>query len=336
MTVSPFTRVVLLALAVGGQFLTPIEAQAVPSFARQTGLECTACHLSWPELTTVGRQFKLGGYTLMKPVTDGERPLLSFEREGNPPWLPLAAMVQVGLSNTANTGTAGTDANTFAKDNEPVLQQFSLFLSGRIFEHGGAFVQWTYDGLVHHSSVDNVDLRLADHYRSENMDLAYGLSLNNSPTLSDIYNSTPVWGFPFASSAVAPTPAASTLIQEGLAQQVAGLVPYVMLNRTLYAELGGYRTANGALSVFRAGIDRSTAAALDGVVPHWRLALQHEWDEGTQSAMVGAFGLMAKLYPDPSTASGPIDKYSDTGADAQYQYVTDEHRFSAQFAYIRP
>jgi len=196
-------------------------------------------------------------------------------------------------------------------------------------------VQWSYDGLAHHSSVDNVDLRLADRYRSEGMDLSYGLSLNNSPTMSDIYNSTPVWGFPFASSALAPTPAASTLIQEGLAQQVAGLVPYMMLNRTVYAELGGYRTASGALSVFRAGIDRSTAAALDGVAPYWRLALQHEWDEGTQSAMVGAFGLTAKLYPDPSAASGPTDRYSDTGADAQYQYVTDEHRFSAQIAYIR-
>ena len=38
-------------------------AHAVPSFARQTGFECVACHVSWPELTSVGRQFNLGAYT---------------------------------------------------------------------------------------------------------------------------------------------------------------------------------------------------------------------------------------------------------------------------------
>ena len=32
-------------------------AQAVPSFARQTGQECPACHVSWPELTPYGRLF---------------------------------------------------------------------------------------------------------------------------------------------------------------------------------------------------------------------------------------------------------------------------------------
>ncbi|TMH05153.1 MAG: hypothetical protein E6H79_09435, partial [Betaproteobacteria bacterium] len=62
----------------------PCEAaHAVPSFARQTGLECMACHVSWPELTSVGRQFKLGAYTLTQ-AKDGERPLLSFDKDGPP------------------------------------------------------------------------------------------------------------------------------------------------------------------------------------------------------------------------------------------------------------
>ena len=30
------------------------NAHAVPSFARQTDLECTVCHLSWPVLTPTG------------------------------------------------------------------------------------------------------------------------------------------------------------------------------------------------------------------------------------------------------------------------------------------
>jgi hypothetical protein len=332
---SALRRIALLGLTAAGHFLTFTDAQAVPSFARQTGFECVACHVSWPELTTVGRQFKLGGYTLIKPASSGERPLVSFDRESNPPLIPLAGFVQASVSSTAHTHTGGTDASSFTRQDELALQRLSLLLAGRLLDHAGAFVQWSYDGLAHHSSIDNVDVRLADRYKSDLLDVAYGLSLNNSPTMSDIYNSTPVWGFPFASSAVAPTPAASALIQEGLAQQVAGLTLYGMWNRMLYTEIGGYRTASGAFSVLRAGIDRSQAAVLGGIAPYWRLALQNEWDEGTQSAVLGTFGLTANKYPDPTTATGLTDRFGDVGIDAQYQYVTDAHRLSGQIAYIR-
>ena len=40
------------------------RAQAVPSFARQTGLACEACHTVFPQLTPFGRVFKASGYTL--------------------------------------------------------------------------------------------------------------------------------------------------------------------------------------------------------------------------------------------------------------------------------
>src|SRR3989442_12339170 len=67
----------LCATLAAGLLLSPALAQAVPSFARQTGLECGNCHLSWLELSSVGREFKLGGDTLMK----------EGKKEG--PWLPL-------------------------------------------------------------------------------------------------------------------------------------------------------------------------------------------------------------------------------------------------------
>jgi hypothetical protein len=314
-------------------------AHAVPSFARQTGLECVACHVSWPELTSVGRQFKLGAYTLTEPSKEpskGEaRPLLSFDKQGPPPVVPLAAFLQASVTHSARTNTGGTDAGTFPKQDELILQQASLFLAGRINEHAGGFAQWSYDGVEHHSAIDNVDLRVAHRYESERVKVLYGLSLNNSPTVSDIYNTTPVWGFPFASSSVAATPAASTLMQEGLAQQVIGLTAYSLWNRTLYAELGAYRTADKAFSVFRAGVDRSTAAVLDGAAPYWRLALQREWGDRTHSAMLGAQGLSARKFPDSTHPQGPTDRFRDVGVDAQYQYVTDTHRFSAQMNYIR-
>ena len=54
-----------LAMAAGALLLLgPESAQAVPSFARQTGLACEGCHTVFPELTPFGRRFKLSGYTV--------------------------------------------------------------------------------------------------------------------------------------------------------------------------------------------------------------------------------------------------------------------------------
>src|SRR5690349_2190477 len=81
--------------------LIPSTSYAVPSFARQTGMDCAACHTSFPELTPFGREFKLNGYTL------GERQ-----------WLPLAAMMQFSVTdlkkNHDNTG-----AQIMLRENDP-------------------------------------------------------------------------------------------------------------------------------------------------------------------------------------------------------------------------
>src|SRR6516225_2969052 len=44
--------------------------QALPSYARQTGQQCAACHNGFPELTPYGRQFKLNGYTWTGGTSD--------------------------------------------------------------------------------------------------------------------------------------------------------------------------------------------------------------------------------------------------------------------------
>ena len=59
-----FAAVAMLAVAVGFLvvgFAPP--AQALPSFARQTGQPCGTCHTDFPALTPYGRRFKLLGYT---------------------------------------------------------------------------------------------------------------------------------------------------------------------------------------------------------------------------------------------------------------------------------
>ena len=76
-------------------------AQAVPSFARQTGMSCEACHTIYPELTHFGRMFKASGYVIdnlkqVKGVTPQREEIL--ELAGLP---PLSLMVQASYSSTA-------------------------------------------------------------------------------------------------------------------------------------------------------------------------------------------------------------------------------------------
>jgi hypothetical protein len=55
----------LLAGALAGIAIAP-QAFAIPGYARQTGMECNACHFqSYPALNQFGRTFKAGGYTII-------------------------------------------------------------------------------------------------------------------------------------------------------------------------------------------------------------------------------------------------------------------------------
>src|SRR5471032_2191078 len=73
-------------------------AQAVPSFARQTGMACEACHTVFPELTHFGRVFKANGYTLtntkqVRDVTGTKEELLQLSQ-----FPPLSIMAQISYT----------------------------------------------------------------------------------------------------------------------------------------------------------------------------------------------------------------------------------------------
>jgi hypothetical protein len=241
-------------------------------------------------------------------------------------------MVQLSYSQTRG---AGTDfKQSFPQDRQAVVQQVSLFYNGKLSDHVGIFSQLTYDGVEHHASIDNVDLRYANRLELAHHELLYGFTLHNNPQVQDVYNTVSTWGFPFASSPAANVPAAAPLI-ENLGQQVAGMGAYALWRNTVYGEITTYRTSNHLFSPLRLGVPRDTAASLDGYNPYWRLALQHEWDGGKHSAMVGTYGLVADVFPDNKLQAGPTDRFRDLGVDAQYQYITDRHRFSGQLNFTR-
>ena len=306
----------------------PRGAHAVPAYARQTGQACVACHVSFPELTPYGRNFKLSGYTI-----------------GVRQSIPLALMAQAGVTNVKNNKDDQGSA-IVPKTSKLELSAASLFLAGKVNDNIGGFVQWTYGNInvndagaiVGHSGIDNTDIRVVG--RIENDDKTdtrwlYGATLHNNPTAQDVWNSTPAFGFPFTAAPNGIGPAAATTVDGGLAQQVAGVGGYVFWNRTIYAELTGYRTADGAFSALRAGQDTHTpggVARLKGTNPYARLAYNREW--GAHSLMLGTYGLIVERYPDNTLPNTPTDRFTDVAIDGQYQYITDPHTFTVQATYI--
>lgn len=149
--------------------------------------------------------------------------------------------------------------------------------------------------------------------------------------MQDLWNSTPAWGFPYAASSVAPTPAAATKLDGTLAQQVAGLGGYALWNQWLYGELSLYRSSQIGGNQPPNSSDQDI---IDGSAPYWRLAVRHEW--GNHSFEAGAFGLIGRFFPGGGTPlSGPADKFRDIALDAQYQYLTDVHIVTLHSTWIR-
>src|ERR1700730_1188146 len=201
-------------------FLSFSKADAVPSFARQTGLACNVCHKSPPELTPFGRNFKLRGYVLSS-MTDkdeiGNSKDLVLSK-----YIPLAAMVLI--SNTAFQANQPATQNNAAG----FPQQLSIFLAGGVASHFGGLGQVTYTHANDHFGMDNTDLHYANQGKLGGKDWEYGVTLNNNPTVEDVWNSTPVWGFPWLSTSSGVSPIASPLITGALGQDVAGVGGYSM------------------------------------------------------------------------------------------------------------
>jgi hypothetical protein len=282
----------------------PGAARAVPAFAEQTGQPCAACHVGafGPQLKQYGRDFKLNGYV----ATDGKS-------HG----LPLALSAQGSFTHT-DAAQPGPAAPHFAANDNIALDQTSFYYAGRIIPGLGAFIQVTYDGVADQLHIDNVDIRHSHDGEMFGEDLIYGFSLNNSPTVTDLWNSTPTWGFPYNSSALAPTPLAAALIDGGLGQRVAGAGAYIMWNDLVYAEFDlyrglGYDVLNATGIVPVANTDKTV-----GVIPYWRLALQKNF--GRNYFQVGTYGLNASVLPGGVDIPGRADVFTDTALDTNYQF----------------
>ncbi len=282
------------------------------------------CHMTvFPELTPFGRAFKLGGYVMSRSAKSYEFPP------------PLAGTTQLSFTHTDKDQPPGFIKENWAthslsSDNDTISspQQGSVFYGGRIFDKVGAFVQGTFDGAAKNAFLDNTDIRYANSLTFLNQNLTFGFTLNNNPTVQDVWNSTPAWGFPFAFSA--PTPVARTIIDGTLAQQAGGIGAYAFWGNLLYLEGAVYRTTKNGITE-PLGVGTKTKTVVHNAAPYWRLALQRQW--GNHSLSGGTYGIWAKVFPG-GLSHGPTDRFTDVAFDAQYQYIGSKHLLSARTTWI--
>ncbi|WP_338468262.1 hypothetical protein RXV95_06865 [Novosphingobium sp. ZN18A2] len=292
-------------------------AHAVPAFAEQTGLGCEACHVGGfgPQLTPFGREFKLEGYTL---------------RSGKKFTPPISAMAVGSFTHTKKDQVPppdGLDSNdNFAFD------QGSVFIAGGIGQHFGGFAQITYDGVGKAWAWDNLDLRAVTKGHVLGQDAVFGLTLNNSPTVQDVWNTTPAWGYPYTDTAVSGTPGAAPLIDDALAQDTLGLSAYAWIGQKYYLEAGAY-TSPAAGTLNWLGVDPTDPGDIAGLAPYGRLAFQTNAGGGTLE--LGAFALKAALNPGRDRSTGLHDRYSDVGLDASWQKpLANNDLVSVQTRYV--
>ncbi len=292
-----------------------------PTYARQTGLACSACHTHFPELTATGRAFKLNGYVFRRSESlEGKTP------EGQQSLLlnlvaPVSLMVQTSYTSTRRAQPGTQNGVVLFPD------QLSIFTGGEITPHVGGFLQITFDPQTGQVGVDNADFRFATHADILSKRTTLGVSLNNNPTVQDIWNSTPAWGFPYGSSGVAPTPAAATLVDGTLAQQVAGLTGYAMWNDRIYGEAGLYRSAPIGT---KRPLDSTAVGVISGAAPYWRLALPNTW--GQNYLTFGAYGMAARVYP--AGVAGPTNRFTDVAVDLAYMRSFGPNSFTLDGTWI--
>jgi hypothetical protein len=287
--------------------LSAPRARAIPSFARQTKLPCSACHTQFPELNEFGRTFKLNAYTLSAIEQIGVQDSAGHQELALNLMPIVSIMAQVSLTQTGKAQGGSPNGNVLLPD------QLSVFLAGAITPKVGAFVQLTYDPQSGSIVLDNTSLRYATQGSLLSQPTTFGLSVNNNPTVQDLWNSTPVWGFPYAASSVAPTPAAATLVDGTLGGEVAGLSGFAYLNGTLYGEAGVYRSSPlGTTQPF----DNTASGVINGVMPYWRVAFTRSF--GANYLELGTYGLWARRQPGSFVSGGAGDRFTDLAFDFEY------------------
>jgi len=123
------------------------EAAAVPAFARQVGMACSACHAQhFPILNSFGRAFKAGGYTMMGAQGKVEGEHLSIPDTLN---TSIVMKIRTQKNNQTASTVGSTSRNSNPQDKFGELQffdEFALLFGGRVADNVGFLLEGTMIG----------------------------------------------------------------------------------------------------------------------------------------------------------------------------------------------
>ena len=284
----------------GGACLRPPDRPAVRGLS---------CRQFWAAIDPLWPEFQINGYTWGNNVSALNA---------------ISGMVYGGLEHTDGDMRKGNELPTsgpmshFAANDNWTVDQASLFYGGRITENLGVLAQATYKNPNASFTWDNTDIRYADSADVRGTNVVYGITLNNNPSVQDVWQTTPGWWFPYLASGLAPAPSGALVPQllGAQAQKVAGLGAYALWNDLLYTEISAYHSLSPT-SQRTLGITGSQDADyLKGINPYWRVALQHDY--GVHYVALGTYGMIFYRYPGNDRSQGS-DKLTDYAVDATYQ-----------------
>lgn len=302
--------------ALAGAFVgLPRIASAVPSFASQTGLPCSQCHVMafGPQLTEYGRQFKLNGYT--------------FKRQDGTLNIPLAATVVSGYDRVSQAAPAPAP---YSDKENLALQDVSVYFAGRISDHAGAFIKATYDNIFDSTAWDTLDVRYARNVDLGGRSAVLGIDVNNNPTAQDPWNSLFAFNFPYRRSELVPGLSTGPIMNQALGNTVLGVSVYSMIDNLFYVELGSYK---GVSNKWLGNLgDPGASQNIVGAAPYARITLQER--SGPHYIELGLVGFSVKQQPFLPTSS-ETNRSTDYGLDASYQFnVGTPHAIDAHASWI--
>ena len=262
-------------------------------------------------------------------------------------WMPpVAVMLIAGYTHTQRSDPNWVAGGPLKPNDNVSLAQASLFGGGAITDNIGAFAQLTYGGPAMGDTRgtwgwDNVDVRFANTGQIGGVDVLYGITAHNNPTVQDVWNTAPAWSVPYFSTQLGfQGPGATPILDGQFGMRVGGVGGYLFINDMLYLEATGYRTL-GYSATRRLGADPlGGLGQFNGVAPYGRIALEQRF--GDHNLMVGAVAMQADVRPwlDPTGVTSTdtmqqTNRYTDVGIDTQYQYRGDDWWFIARGSYIQ-
>jgi len=116
------------------------EASAVPAFARQVGMACTACHSQhFPVLNSFGRSFKAAGFTMM-----GSQGKVEGDHMSLPDTLNASIVMKIRYQDDNRPGptTAGNAGlQNVGGGQWQFFDEFALLFGGRVAENVGFLLE---------------------------------------------------------------------------------------------------------------------------------------------------------------------------------------------------